>query len=94
MNASIKDRFYATASAHPAAVFATLLRNNTFHMRKLSEGRRRNIEILKQEILAQLGDLPGHLDLVDQARFALGYYHQRKDLFTKKTTASESTEQE
>ncbi len=94
VNASIKDRFYATASAHPAAVFATLLRNNTFHMRKLSEGRRRNIEILKQEILAQLGDLPGHLDLVDQARFALGYYHQRKDLFTKKTTPSESTEQE
>lgn len=87
VNASIKDRFYATASAHPAAVFATLLRNNTFHMRKLSEGRRRDIEILKQEILARLGDLPGHLDLVDQARFALGYYHQRKDL-------PESTEQE
>ena len=28
--------------------------------------------------------LPAHLSLDDQSRFAIGYYHQRQDLFTKK----------
>lgn len=90
VNASIKDRFYAAASANPAAVFATLLRNNTFHVKKLIEKRQKSFEIQKQEIFAHLSDIPEHLDLVDQVRFALGYYHQRKDLFTKKSTSPES----
>ena len=27
---------------------------------------------------------PAHLNLQDQGRFFVGYYHQRQDLFTKK----------
>ena len=84
VNASIKDRFYATASADPAAVFGTLLRNASHHEGKLAEGRRINLERLKMEILGHLADIPAHLDLADQARFALGYYHQRQDFFTTK----------
>lgn len=84
VNASIKDKFYATASADPAAVFGTLLRNATHHEGKLAEGRRINLERLKMEIIGHLADIPAHLDLADQARFALGYYHQRQSLFTKK----------
>lgn len=84
VNASIKDKFYATASADPAAVFGSLLRTATHHEGKLTEGRRINLERLKMEILGHLADIPAHLELADQARFALGYYHQRQDLFTKK----------
>lgn len=84
VNASIKDKFYATASADPAAVFGSLLRTATHHEGKLTEGRRINLERLKMEILGHLADIPAHLELADQARFALGYYHQRRDLFTKK----------
>ena len=84
VNASIKDKFYATASAAPAAVFGTLLRTATHHEGKLPEGRRINLERLKMEILGHLADIPTHLELADQARFALGYYHQRQDFFTKK----------
>ena len=84
VNASIKDKFYATASADPAAVFGTLLRTATHHEGKLPEGRRINLERLKMEILGHLADIPTHLELADQARFALGYYHQRQDFFTKK----------
>ena len=29
---------------------------------------------------------PTHLDLQDQGRFFVGYYHQRQDFFTKKET--------
>lgn len=94
VNASIKDRFYAAASAHPAAVFATLVRNHNFHMKKLAEKRQTFFEILKQEIVSHLSDIPEHLGLADQARFAIGYYHQRKDLFTKKSTPPEAPTQE
>ena len=91
VNASIKDRFYATASADPAAVFGTLLRNASHHEGKLAEGRRINLERLKMEILGHLADIPAHLDLADQARFALGYYHQRQDFFaTKKDTETDA----
>lgn len=96
LNATIKDRFYATASANPAAVFGTLLRNNAFHVAKLEPWKQNYFKKLQGEICSHLADIPAHLNLMDQARFALGYYHQyqRKDLSTKKTTPSESTEQE
>jgi len=29
-------------------------------------------------------DFPPHLTLEDQGRFAIGYYHQTQDLWTKK----------
>lgn len=87
LNATIKDKFYATASADPAAVLATLIRNGNHHIEKIAATRpqaKTFYERLKQEILGHLSDIPAHLDLADQARFALGYYHQRQALFAKK----------
>jgi len=39
-----------------------------------------------QEVMAGINGngMPAHLSLDDQSRFAIGYYHQRQDLFTKK----------
>ena len=91
LNATIKDKFYATASADPAAVFGTLLRMNTFHASKLDIGRKTFFERLKGEICSHLTDIPAHLSLADQARFALGYYHQRQDLFTSKKDKADDT---
>ncbi len=84
VNASIKDRYYATASSSPSTVFPTLLRLNLNHMRKLSEGREIYFEKLKGDILSQISTLPSHLNLPEQGEFALGYYQQRQDFFTKK----------
>ncbi len=39
-------------------------------------------ERLAQEILAPLKEFPSHLGLAEQGLFALGYYHQAKDLWT------------
>ena len=91
LNATIKDKFYATASADPAAVFGTLLRMNTFHASKLDIGRKTFFERLKREICSHLTDIPAHLSLADQARFALGYYHQRQDFFTSKKEKADDT---
>ena len=36
-----------------------------------------------EEILQDIREFPAHLSLDDQGLFAIGYYHQRKALYTK-----------
>lgn len=88
VNASIGDRFYSAASATPAAVFSRLLRTHRHHLAKLPVGLKIIREKLVQDINEGLSSFPSHLNLQQQGIFAIGYYHQRKDLFTKidKTT--------
>jgi len=90
LNATIRDRYYGAASSTPVAVFTTLLRLKNHHVGKLSPGRATQMEKLVGEILSDVADFPKQLPLQDQARFALGYYHQRQTFFTK----SESKNQE
>ena len=83
---SIRERYMNAASATPSAVFATILNLSVYHSEKLDEGRRIYFEKLKQEILDKVSadGFPTHLDLQDQGRFFVGYYHQRQDFFTSK----------
>lgn len=81
---SVRERYMNAASATPAAVFATLLNLSVHHTEKLNEGRQIFYEKLKQEIVNKIIDFPSHLDLQDQGRFFVGYYHQRQDFFTSK----------
>lgn len=92
VNATIRDRFYASASATPSTVFPRLLRTYQHHLAKLDGGRKVNREKLVQEILAPLGDIPAHLRLSEQGLFALGYYHQMNAFFTKKTDQNADTQ--
>jgi CRISPR-associated protein Csd1 len=92
LNATIRDRYYGAASSTPVAVFTTLLRLKNHHLGKLHAGRATQMEKLIGEIMAGIADFPRHLNLPDQGRFALGYYHQRQAFFTKR--AAESTESE
>ena len=87
LNATIRDRYYGAASSTPVAVFTTLLRLKNAHLKKLSPGRAQWFEKLLGEVLSPVADFPAHLALPDQGRFALGYYHQRQDFFTKKPAA-------
>ncbi len=82
---SIRERYMNSASATPAAVFATILNLSSHHSENLNEGRKIYFEKLKQEIINKLpaDGFPAHLDLQDQGRFFVGYYHQRQDFFTK-----------
>ena len=84
LNSTIRDRYYGAASSTPVAVFTTLLRLKNAHLKKLAAGQAAWFEKLLGEILGAIADFPRHLALPDQGRFALGYYHQRQDFFTKK----------
>ena len=83
---SIRERYMNAASSTPAAVFSTILNLSTPHVENLkNEGRRVFFEKLKQEIISKI-DADGfkaQLDLQDQGRFFIGYYHQRQDFFMK-----------
>lgn len=85
INATIRDRFYGAASSTPVAVFALLMKLKNHHLSKLvNRGRAVNFERLIGEIMDGIDGFPSHLSLADQGRFAVGYYHQRQDFFTKK----------
>lgn len=82
---SIRERYMNSASATPATVFATILNLSSHHSENLNEGRKIYFEKLKQEIIDKLPaeGFPAHLDLQDQGRFFVGYYHQRQEFFRK-----------
>ena len=85
INATIRDRFYGAVSATPTTVFPQLLKLKNHHLAKLNPGRKINFEKEIGEIFDALtDDLPAHLTLDEQARFAVGYYHERQDFFKKK----------
>ncbi len=84
---TIRERYMNAASATPSAVFATILNLSFHHLEKLSKEETKIFyEKLKQEIIDKIpaDGFPAHLDLQDQGRFFVGYYHQRQDFFTKK----------
>jgi CRISPR-associated protein Csd1 len=88
-NSSITDRYYAGASANPAVSFPRLIRLSQHHLAKLDPGPRIGRERAIQAIADQIDEFPRFLALNEQGLFALGYYHQKKALYTKKTTNTE-----
>ena len=89
---TIKERYMNAASSTPATVFATILNLSVHHSEKLNEGKKVFYEKLKQEILEKMSAdaFPAHLDLNDQGRFFVGYYHQRQEFFTSKSETIEN----
>jgi len=83
---TIRSRYMNAASATPAAVFPTLLNLSVHHEEKLDKGGQIYMENMKTEIIEKLSanGFPSHLDLNDQGRFMIGYYHQRQDFYTSK----------
>lgn len=90
INATVRERFYGAASSTPVTVFSNLMKLKNHHIAKLENvGRKVNLERLISEIIDGVNDFPSHLNLADQGRFAIGYYHQRQALFSKSTEAKQ-----
>ncbi len=82
LNATIKDRYFAAASATPARIFPLLVRNANHHLSSVKKGEKVRFGhwLEKQLGMIWLGleaDMPRVLTLEDQGRFLAGYYHQR-----------------
>ncbi|TWT47061.1 CRISPR-associated protein (Cas_Csd1) [Thalassoglobus neptunius] len=94
INDTIKDRYFGAASATPGSVFPRLIRMSQHHLGKLERGKKIYHEKRIQEICEKLDGFPPHLNLRDQGLFAIGYYHQRQDLFKKKSESEPVSTQE
>ncbi len=81
LNATIKDRYFAAAAATPVRVFPVLVKTAQHHLGNLRRdkgGLGHWFEGEMGEIFAGLPpDLPRALNLEDQGRFVVGYYHQK-----------------
>ena len=85
VNAGLKEKFFASASATPRRIFPSILRMSQNHLsdaRKQPEKRGRAIHT-ESEIKQVMDGLDAHtpfpttLTLDDQGRFIVGFYHQR-----------------
>lgn len=95
LNRTIREAYYASASSTPAMVFSRLLRLYNHHLAKLKKWIAVVRDRLVQEIMDLLGvEFPKRLDLTGQGIFALGYYHQKQDFYTKKDSEVENSEEE
>ncbi|MBU0599412.1 type I-C CRISPR-associated protein Cas8c/Csd1 [bacterium] len=94
INATIRDRFYSSASSTPVIAFPHLMKLKNHHIAKLdNRGRAINLDKLIGEIVDGIQAetcFPDHLSLDNQGRFAVGYYHQRQDFFKKKEKEGET----
>ena len=83
-NATIKDRFFGSASSTPAVVFPTLIGNcMKAHVPALRKDKVGLAIRYENEITAILNQIdsagfPATLGLRDQGRFTIGYYHERQ----------------
>jgi CRISPR-associated protein Csd1 len=95
VNASIVDRYYGSASSTPARVFGALMRGAQTHISDAKKrGRGLWIESRLTEIVGRLpAALPTSLRIEDQARFAVGYYHERGSGQARAKALAETTEE-
>ena len=85
-NATIRERYYGAACSAPVTVFPTLLRLKNHHLAKIEK---KGLVIYFERLIGEIMkppfyDFPPHLNLHEQGKFAIGYYHQRQDFFTSK----------
>lgn len=85
INATIKDKYFNSASATPAIVFPSLLNLAQKHLKKLDTGLRTHYDKQITALLSKLGEhYPPRMNLPQQGSFQLGYYHQTQSRFEKK----------
>lgn len=85
INATIKDKYFNSASSIPATIFPILDKLCQKHLRKL----RIDQQIYFNKQIGQIMDIlheeyPARLSLPQQGSFDLGYYHQTQKRYTKK----------
>ena len=99
-NSTIRDSYYSAASTTPRAVFGRLDALSKTHLSKLRKekiglaiDREKQIEEVYNLFPGNSPELPTHFSLDDQSVFAVGYYHQRTELWRKKEKEESTIEE-
>ncbi len=85
INTTIKDRYFNSASATPAAVFPLLINLAQKHLAKLDGGLATYYDKKITELNSRITcTLPARMSLPEQSAFQIGYYHETQKRYTKK----------
>lgn len=85
INATIKDKYFNSASAMPASIFPILGNLYQKHLRKLGDGSRIYYDKQVAALKSILGEsYPQRMTLAQQGAFDLGYYHQTQKRYEKR----------
>ncbi len=88
LNKTIRDTYFGAASSSPLVTFRRLQDLAIHHLAKIRNSGKSTVWL--EKLLGEVENLippqgiPAILDLEDQGRFAVGYYHQRQDFFKTK----------
>lgn len=94
-NATVRDRFFASAAATPARTFPIIVKNAQHGLAKIRKdkpGWAKNLDKAIQEIVGGIDaatGFPASMPSDKQGMFILGYYQQRQDFYTKKEKNTE-----
>ncbi len=88
LNKTIRDTYFGAAASSPLLTFKRLQDLAIHHLAKIRNSGKSTVW-LEQQMQEVSGHIPPQgyppiLNLEDQGRFSIGYYHQRQDFFTKK----------
>ncbi len=85
INTTIKDRYFNSASATPAAVFPLLINLAQKHLAKLHGGLATYYDKKITELNSRITcTLPARMSLPEQSAFQIGYYHETQKRYAKK----------
>lgn len=86
VNVGVAERYYAAAMAGPGLVIGKLSQLSQYHLAKLDRGLAVYFEKILTEIYQNMGSqaIPTALTMIQQTEFALGYYQQKAEIYSKK----------
>ena len=85
IKSTIRDRYFNSACATPASVFPVLIKLKNSHIRKLEAFKKIHYEKMLTDLQGRIEmKYPKKLNLDEQGKFILGYYHQVQKRYTKK----------
>jgi len=88
INATIKDKYFASACSNPSLVFPNLLKLAQHHLAKI-DGNYWDIKLGECLSLLEGDSFPKILDMDNQGRFILGYYQQTQKNYEKREVKAE-----
>jgi CRISPR-associated protein Csd1 len=89
INATIKDKYFASACSNPSLVFPNLLKLAQHHLAKI-DGNYWDKKLGQCLSLLESDSLPKILDMENQGRFILGYYQQTQKNYEKREVKEEA----
>ena len=96
LNKTIRDTYFGAATSSPLVTFNRLNQLSIHHLAKMRNSGKNTVWLdkLMDEVNGLLPHegIPPILNLDDQGRFSIGYYHQRQDFFKTKEAKEQGEE--